>query len=151
MGMKAAENGPLILASSSPRRKSLLAEAGYEFIVMQPDDGAEDAIAQGEEPAELVQRLALQKARDVAKRCEAGIIIGCDTVAKCAGEILGKPIDRADARRMLALLRGQEHRVYSGLCLWRRPDNTHRVELEITRLVMDPITDAELENYLNSD
>ena len=151
MGMKAAENGPLILASSSPRRKSLLAEAGYEFIVMQPHDGAEDAIAQGEEPAELVQRLALQKARDVAKRCEAGIIIGCDTVAKCAGEILGKPIDRADARRMLALLRGHEHLVYSGLCLWRRPDNTHRVELEITRLVMDPITDAELENYLNSD
>jgi septum formation protein len=151
MGMKAAENGPLILASSSPRRKSLLAEAGYEFIVMQPDDGAEDAIAQGEEPAELVQRLALQKARDVAKRCEAGIIIGCDTVAKCAGEILGKPIDRADARRMLALLRGHEHLVYSGLCLWRRPDNTHRVELDVTRLVMDPITDAELENYLNSD
>src|SRR6476660_546525 len=101
---------PIILASSSPRRRQLLEEAGYEFVVMQPSEGAEDGGGQGEGPEELVRRLAVQKARDVAGRVEAGIVIGCDTVAECAGEILGKPVDRADARRMLALLAGSAHR-----------------------------------------
>jgi septum formation protein len=52
---------------------------------------------------------------------------------------------------MLQLLRGRDHHVYSGLCLWRRPDDRHRVEVDVTRLVMDPISDAELEAYLATD
>lgn len=141
---------PLILASSSPRRRQLLTDAGYNFTVMPPSDAAEDAAGQGEGAEELVRRLALQKARDVALRCETGIIIGCDTVAECGGEILGKPIDRADAKRMLAMLAGQEHRVFSGLCLWRRPGDEHRVEIEVTRLLMHPIPESKLEMHLDS-
>ena len=72
----------------------------------------------GVPPQEFVARLAFLKAQDVAARVERGIVIACDTVAECQGQILGKPVDRADARRMLMLLRGQEHRVYSGLCVW---------------------------------
>src|SRR5215471_5572273 len=111
---------PLILASSSPRRKQLLTDAGYKFTVIPPSEAAE-SILDGDAglPAEeLVAKLAVQKAEDVARRTERGIVIACDTVAECQGEILGKPAGRADARRMLRLLRGQEHRVYSGLCLW---------------------------------
>src|SRR5438105_830251 len=115
-------SSPLVLASSSPRRRQLLIEAGYEFSVLPPHESAESGANSSEAPTELVTRLAFQKARDVAQRVDRGLIIGCDTVAECQGQILGKPESREDARRMLALLRGQEHRVYSGLCLWQRPD-----------------------------
>ena len=75
-----------------------------------------------ESPQELVARLAYQKAADVAGRCGQAIVIGCDTVAECDGQILGKPTDRNHARQMLKLLSGRTHHVYSGLCLWRNPE-----------------------------
>jgi septum formation protein len=76
--------------------------------------------------------------------------VACDTVAECQGTILGKPADRDHARQILKTLRGREHRVYSGLCLWRRPDDWHEVEVDVTTLVMQPLSDAELEAYLDS-
>src|SRR5512138_3185504 len=112
----------LILASRSPRRRELLAQAGYDFETIPPRDEAECGVCSGENPAQLVARLAYQKAADVAARVDAGIVLGCDTVVECAGQILGKPLDEDDARRILMLLRGREHRVLSGLCLWQRPD-----------------------------
>jgi septum formation protein len=140
----------LILASRSPRRRELLAEAGYQFEVCLPDDGAECGVCDGENPAQMVARLAYQKAADVVRRLSAGIVIGCDTVAECNGQILGKPVDLDHARRMLQSLSGQEHHVFSGLCVWRIPDPQPVVEVAITRLRMDPLTDAQLEDYLAS-
>lgn len=139
---------PLILASSSPRRRQLLAAAGYEFTVVPPHESAECGVCSRETPPELVARLAFQKAADVAGRADRGIVIGCDTVAECQGQILGKPANREHARQMLDLLRGREHHVYSGLCLWQRPGDQHFVEVEVTRLVMDPISDEQLDAYL---
>jgi septum formation protein len=141
---------PLILASSSPRRRQLLEEAGYTFTVLPPRDEAEDEARPGESAEALVRRLALQKARDVAQRVPQGLVVACDTVAECQGQILGKPADRAHARQILRALRGQEHRVLSGLCLWRRPDDWHDVQVDVTRLVMQPLSDAALEAYLDS-
>lgn len=141
----------LILASSSPRRRQLLQQAGYDFQVIAPSDTAECGICSSETPPELVARLAYQKAEDVAKRLETGLVVGCDTVAECLGQILGKPKNREHAREMLSLLRGREHRVYSGLCLWRRPEDQVSVQVEVTRLVMDPIADRQLETYLDTD
>src|SRR5437016_3852347 len=105
---------PLILASSSPRRRQLLTEAGYQFTVVPPSEAVEAAAASSAAipPQHVVARLAFEKAQEVAARIERGIVIACDTVAECQGQILGKPANRADARRMLTLLRGQEHRVY---------------------------------------
>jgi septum formation protein len=142
---------PLILASTSPRRKQLLAEAGYQFTVLAPSEFAECGVCSRETPPELVARLGFQKARDVALRTDRGLIIGCDTVAECQGQILGKPSDRDHARRMLGLLRGREHRVYSGLCLWRRPGDEYAVEVEVTSLLMDPISDDDLQTYLATE
>ena len=144
---------PLILASSSPRRRQLLTEAGYEYTVVPPSEAAETgpAASSSESPAELVARLAKQKAGDVAHRVRRGLVIGCDTVAECQGQILGKPKDRDHAKQMLSLLRGQQHRVFSGLCLWRMPDDRHRVEVEITTLIMDVISDADLTAYLDTN
>src|SRR5262245_12457875 len=141
----------LILASSSPRRRQLMTEAGYLFDVVPPHNSAEDGVSAEEPPRKMVARLARQKAANVARRIESGIVIGCDTVAECRGQILGKPRDKGDAQKMLMLLRGQEHVVLSGLCLWQRPDDTVHLEIETTRLVMDPISDADLAAYLATD
>lgn len=141
----------LILASSSPRRRQLLSQHGYHFEVIPPHDSAECGICSRETPPELVARLAYQKARDVALRVESGLVVGCDTVAECMGHILGKPKNREHAREMLTLLRGREHHVYSGLCIWKRPGEEHHVQVEVTRLVMDTLSESQIEDYLRTD
>lgn len=140
----------LILASASPRRRQLLEEAGYRFEVIPPSDAAECGACSGESPVQLVMRLAEQKARDVAGRVTAGIVLGCDTVAECQGQILGKPRDEEHARAMLQLLRGRRHRVFSGLCLIRVPAGDSRVEVVATILEMSPLGDEQIEDYLES-
>jgi septum formation protein len=93
----------------------------------------------------------LKQQRKLDGRC---VIVACDTVAECKGEILGKPRDEDHARRMLELLRGSVHRVYSGVCVWRplldgaagQPD----VRLATSELRMDAISDSQLDDYLAS-
>ena len=141
----------LILASNSPRRRELLAAAGYRFEVHPPNPQAEsDQPLPGETPEQLVARLALQKAADVAPRFTDGLIVACDTVVECDGQILGKPRDANDARKMLQMLSGREHRVLSGLCVWpiggTRPD----VRVAVTRLRMDRLSQEQLEEYIAS-
>ena len=142
---------PLILASTSPRRNHLLTEFGYQFETDPPSDGAECCICSEETPPELVVRLARQKAVDVAVRYDFAIILGCDTVAECYGQVLGKPRDREDASRMLKLLRGKEHRVHSGVCLWVRPEDLVLLQVDTTTLFMDEVSDQQLENYLDTN
>ena len=146
-----ATNRRLILASTSPRRKQLLTEFGYQFEIDPPSDGAECGVCSGETPPELVVRLARQKAADVAVRYDSAIILGCDTVAECYGQILGKPRDREDARRMLTLIRGKEHRVHSGICLWVRPEDQVLLQIGMTTLYMDEVSDRQLEDYLDTN
>jgi septum formation protein len=140
----------LILASGSPRRRELLTEAGYRFRIVPPHPEAECGMCSGETPPELVARLAYQKAADVKQRGEQGLILACDTVAECAGQILGKPGDERHAREMLELLRGREHRVYSGICLWQTPEGEPRVEVDRTVLRMHPLSPEQIEEYLAS-
>ena len=141
----------IILASQSPRRRELLTEAGYEFEVVPPGEHAECGLCSGETPPQLVARLAMQKAADVVARVDSGVVVACDTVVECRGQILGKPADRDDARRMLRLLRGQEHHVWSGLCVWPAPEGPPRVEVALTRLLMDRLDDDQIEEYLESE
>lgn len=147
---RATATGPLILASRSPRRRQLLVEAGYQFAIVEPDEEAEQGSESPESPGELVRRLARQKAADVAPGVREGIVLGCDTIVECRGHVLGKPADREDAGRMLRLLRGQIHYVYSGLCLWRRPDDKVLLGVDTTKLRMDRRSDRELDEYLDS-
>jgi septum formation protein len=127
-----------------------MAEWGYDFTVWPPSESAErlPESAASLTPQQLVNTLAAKKTCDVALRTERGIIIGCDTVVECQGQILGKPRDQAHARQMLELLRGHEHQVFSGLCLWRRPDDLFRTEVDITTLIMDAISNLDLDDYL---
>jgi septum formation protein len=141
---------PLILASGSPRRRELLTEAGYEFDVVVPSESAECGMCSKESPEELVARLARQKAADVALRIDHGLIIACDTVADCEGQILGKPANDDHARRMLQMLSGREHRVLSGLCLWPVPGGAAQTRVAQTRLRMDQLTPLQIDEYVAS-
>lgn len=141
---------PLILASGSPRRAQLLRAAGYDFQVQPASDEAECGICSRETAPEMVARLAFRKAADVAPRLASGFIIAADTVASCLGQILGKPQDREHAQTMLQLLRGRTHDVYTGLCLWSVAQNRCIVDVVRTELTMQPISDAMLEQYLES-
>ena len=146
----------LILASSSPQRQKLLIEAGYRFEQRVPEVDETQGICSGCGPAELVSSLALRKAADVVRRLPiadqaTSIVLGCDTVAECGGEILGKPHDRDHARHMLSRLSGQPHRVYSGLCLWPLATGIPKTEVAITHLQMDTLSEDALEDYLETD
>jgi septum formation protein len=141
----------LVLASSSPRRRELLARYGYQFHVVEPDPGAECGICSRETPPELVARLAYQKAADVVMKIDHGIVLACDTVAECVGIILGKPEDRDHAREMLRRLRGREHSVYSGVCLWDKTSAKRSVCVDVSKLVMESISDQEMEAYLDTE
>ena len=149
------EQEPIILASSSPRRKQLMTEAGYRFTTVEPRPEAECGMCSGEAPPELVARLAFQKAADVRERLLAKgsppvCIIACDTVAACLGQILGKPRDEDDARLMLKLLSGRQHEVYSGLCVWNLPQGEPRVEVARSILRMHVLQPATIDEYLAS-
>jgi septum formation protein len=142
---------PLILASTSPRRQQLLAEAGYVFEVIAPHEGAECGVCSRESPGEFAARMALQKAADVAHRVSEGTIIGCDTVAACVGQILGKPANRENALQMLELLSGRPHQVYSGLCIFPSPRSEPIVRVATTELRMDALSSSQIEEYLDSE
>jgi septum formation protein len=105
----------LILASSSPRRRALLRAAGIEFRVVAPKVEEVFAVT-SRRYASLVKQSAMRKARDVASR-HTGPVLGADTIVVCAGQIMGKPRDEADARRMLRKLSGRWHSVYTGVAL----------------------------------
>ncbi len=140
----------LILASRSPRRRQLLEEAGYQFTVIAPSESAECGLCSGENPAQLVARLAYQKAADVAGRLAGGLVLGCDTVAECNGQILGKPQDEGHARAMLETLSGRMHRVFSGVCLWNVAENEPLVRVDVTTLRMDQLSESKLDRYIES-
>src|SRR5579863_7237450 len=104
----------LILASESPRRRELLAIAGFEFSVRARP--IEEVRMPGETPIQYARRLALEKATAASPR-PGEIVLGADTVVVVDDRILEKPADAADARAMLRLLSGREHAVITGICL----------------------------------
>jgi septum formation protein len=107
----------LILASTSPRRRALLAAASVEFEL--GDSGVEEVRLAGEPAAKFALRMAEEKALAVSRRAAGALVLGADTVVECGGEILGKPRDHADAHRMLRTLSGRFHTVVTGFALVR--------------------------------
>jgi septum formation protein len=130
----------MILASNSPRRQELLGVLGLPFTVRA-------APADGETPAQMVLRLARDKACATALRAEE-LLIAADTTVELDGQVLGKPVDRDDARRMLEALRGRPHAVHTGLAL-RSTRSVHGV-LASTTVAMRCYGAAELRDYLDT-
>lgn len=138
----------LILASNSSRRRELLESAGYRFRVIPPDPAAEDGLCSGEPPLQTAMRLARQKAESVTHKVSSGLILACDTIVVCCGQLLGKPEDRDHARQILRLLRGRRHQVITGLCLWDYPHGVPEVRSAVSVLMMHDIADHAIEEYL---
>ena len=134
----------IILASASPRRKELLSQIGitFEIIKAEKEEHITSSI-----PTEVVKELSMQKAKEVAAKCDGSIIIGADTIVAMEGQILGKPKDRADAMRMLRLLQGKKHQVITGVTVLLGSTNTLSFA-EVTDVSLYPMTDAQIERYI---
>lgn len=140
---------PILLASNSPRRKELLGWTGLAFSVHPVD--IDETVLEGENPSTYVSRLALQKAQAAAKRTPGEFILAADTTVADGDEILGKPVDREDAKRMLLQLRGHVHWVHTALTLIDAEKGKTISELCTTPVEMREYTDAELERYLDTN
>lgn len=135
----------LVLASGSPRRRELLALLGLPFDVVATD--VDESVRPGEAPTDLVRRLAVEKAQAADRSGAADVVVlAADTIVELAGEILGKPADADDARRMLRALSARTHRVHTGVAV-RRGGPT-ACEVVTTSVTMAPISDAAVEWYL---
>jgi septum formation protein len=138
----------LILASQSPRRRELLATAGFQFIVRSRP--VEEIRAPGESPVEYVRRLARAKAeacRDAHGSADE-IVLGADTVVVLGDRVLEKPVDADDARGMLQALSGREHVVITGICLMHA--NKVIADHESTCVHFVELADAEIDAYVLS-
>jgi septum formation protein len=140
-------NVRLILASGSPARRELLTQAGYRFEVLpanieEPDGGAYP------DPRTMVQHIAWLKAAAVVFRVDEGVILAADTIGWLHGRAIGKPADEADARRIIRLLSGTEHELWTGTILWRLPDYLQLAWQEMSRVAVQPLSDAEIDTYL---
>lgn len=139
----------LVLASSSPRRRELLAGAGLRFEVLAAAVD-EDALPPGTPPAAVARLLARAKARAVAALLapESAVVLGADTVvALDDGRLLGKPSDRGQAEGHLRALSGTTHSVFTGVCLLGLPSGVEEVFHVETRVTMRPLSDAEVRDY----
>lgn len=146
-----------ILASASPRRKELLAQAGIDFEVI-PSTVTE--VLEGNSPQEIVQHLALQKAADVFDRYllkhpeshEDFTVIGADTIVVYRGEILGKPADGDEAYDMLSMLSDRTHQVFTGVALISRTEEEKKSTsfYESTDVTFYPILQEDLHAYTRS-
>jgi septum formation protein len=139
---------PLILASQSPRRKYLLKQIGMKFRII-PSRVAEVFLSR-QSPGENAQRIALEKATDVAARLRRGIVVGADTLVVLDHHVLGKPKSKDDAKRMLRLLSGREHSVYTGFALKDVETGKHISGVEETKVRFRKLTEKEITDYVNS-
>jgi septum formation protein len=136
----------LVLASASPRRAEILRAVGWPFEVVAA--GVDEAARGGEEVSEYVERLACEKAEAVAGARASGLVLGADTVVSVGGQVLGKPADAEDARRMLRLLSGRWHDVLTGVALVRAETGEVLVAHELTRVRFAPLSDDEIDWYV---
>jgi septum formation protein len=137
----------LTLASGSPARRDLLTRAGYPFEV-RPAHANEPTGAGVTDIRAYVQHVAWMKAAAVAPQVPDGIVLAADTVGWLDGRVISKPDDEADARRILRTLSGCEHELWTGVCLWRRPDDLQLAWQEMTVVSFAPLSDEELARYL---
>ncbi len=139
-------HGDIILASASPRRTELLALAGIEFTVV-PADIREDVLP-GEAAADHVLRLSREKADAVAATHDGRFFIGADTIVVLDGEILGKPVNDADALRMLSGLSGRDHEVITGFTVFDKVSGVHISRSVCTEVTFKKLEEREIAAYI---
>ena len=136
----------LILASSSPRRRELMTQAGFTFDVLASN--IDETRHPNESPTDYVRRLALEKASAIAALHPNATVLGADTTVVFEGEVMNKPTSLADAERMLQTLSNKTHRVHTGLAVVTAAST--RTHVETTHVIFREITPTELTTYLAS-
>lgn len=140
----------LVLGSTSPYRRELLARLGVPFDLAAPRVDEEAVQRSGAEPERVALRLAVAKAASAAEARSNAFVIGSDQVVDLDGEILGKPGDEEGARAQLARLSGRSHRLVTALAL-RAPDGTLRTHVDVHTMTLRNLGAAEIERYVASD
>ena len=142
----------VVLASASPRRTELLEQGNIKHIVMPSH--CEEVIT-SEVPGQVVEELSVQKAEDVYRQYEKEsqedfLVIGSDTVVAAEGKILGKPKDEADAFRMISMLQGKTHQVYTGVTLLIKKDGKkiQKTFNECSNVHVYPMSEEEIREYI---
>ena len=149
MGITAlAQNQTLVLASTSPRRLDLLRQAGVEPDRVAATDIDESPL-KDETPRQLALRLAIGKARAGAEATPGAFVIGADTMVALGSRLFGKPVDEADARRMIGRLSGRAHKVVSGVAVVA-PDGRVASRVSETRVRWKRLTQAEIDGFIAS-
>lgn len=143
-----SDSRKIILASASPRRRALLEGIGLADFTILPSD-ADEELPENISPGEAVKLLAKTKAESVSKSAGGNaVVIAADTVVCYQDEILGKPADRGDAFRMLSMLSGKTHAVYTGFCV--RNGSREILASERTEVEFRPLTSEEIWSYIDT-
>jgi septum formation protein len=151
-GQKTSLRYPLILASGSPRRRELFESLGLDFSVRVSDVDEGAFNLDHLSPGELVNFLARTKAQEVFKHHRDAYVVGADTVVVVDGVVFGKPVDEADACRMLMILQGRSHEVWSGLCIFNPAHSQEALpfltECRRTEVWMRPLSPEAVKAYV---
>jgi len=138
----------VILASGSPRRREILTDMNLRFEVITSD--IEEIFIAGESAIDGAKRLAFEKGAPVAKNNRASLVISADTVVSLDGEIMGKPTDEADARRMLKSVSGVVHQVVSGVAFVLIDEGLSEVVSSVSDVKFSPLTERDIDEYLST-
>jgi septum formation protein len=146
----ADEHESLVLASASPRRRQLLAEAGYKFTVCPAEVEECGFPEEGVSPGEHAEGLALAKARDIAAKFPDRLVIGADTVVDSGGETIGKAADAEEAERITRKLFGAPHKVITAVAVVRLGDGVEIVESDTTTVYPRRMSDEQITEHIRS-
>ena len=136
----------LILASASPRRAELLNQAGISYEIIEPE--LEEKPDPAKNPCDIALDLAEEKARSVVQKLDRGVVLAADTLVVYRGELLGKPVDKGEARRMLRLLSGSSHEVITGLFLLDAASGLMEKGYSKTTVWMKNLSEVEINDYV---
>lgn len=135
----------MILASQSPRRKKILEELGFNIKVLKPDI---EEISDANKIEEIVMDISRKKCKEIAKNNKTEYILGADTVVYCNDEILGKPVNKENARKMLEKLSGKTHKVITGYCILNENLGIEVTGVETTLVTFKKLSKEKIEWYI---
>ena len=139
---------PVILASASPRRRQLMSEAGYEFTVVLPEVDESAFKMNDADPVEYTKRLALAKAKSVARKHPDSFVIGADTIVDFQGRIIGKAADAKEAEQITGILFSAPHKVITGVAIVRLSNDTELVRSDSTTVYPRKMTADQIADHI---
>ncbi|MFC1603693.1 Maf family protein [Planctomycetota bacterium] len=142
---------PIVLASASPRRRQLMSEAGYEFTVVLPEVDESSFNTDDVDPVDYARRLALAKAKSIARKHPDSFVIGADTIVDFRGRIIGKAADAKEAEQITGKLFSEPHKVITGVAIIRLSDGTELVQSDSTTVYPRKMTAEQIADHVKGD